>query len=140
VKLLAVENAQARVFYEIEALRGGWTSRQLDRQIHSHFYERTALSKNKAAMLRKGAGAKSDDVVTAEEEIKDPFVLEFLDLKDVYSESELEAALIERLETVLLELGDDFAFVGRYRSLGGRTCPAASGVHRVRRESGRPDG
>jgi predicted nuclease of restriction endonuclease-like (RecB) superfamily len=117
VKLLAVENAQARVFYEVEALRGGWTSRQLDRQIQSQFYERTALSKNKAAMLRKGAGAKADDAVTAAEEIKDPFVLEFLDLKDEYSESDLEAALIARLETFLLELGDDFAFVGRQRRL-----------------------
>lgn len=52
-----------------------------------------------------------------EEEIKDPFILEFLDLKDEYSESDLEAALIARLETFLLELGDDFAFVGRQRRL-----------------------
>jgi predicted nuclease of restriction endonuclease-like (RecB) superfamily len=117
VRLLGVESAHARVFYETEALRGGWTSRQLDRQIQSQFYERTALSRNKAAMLRKGRGAKADDAVTAEEEIKDPFVLEFLDLKDEYSESDLEAALIARLETFLLELGDDFAFVGRQRRL-----------------------
>jgi predicted nuclease of restriction endonuclease-like (RecB) superfamily len=117
VRLLGVERAHARVFYETEALRGGWTSRQLDRQIQSQFYERTALSRNKAAMLRKGRGAKADDAVTAEEEIKDPFVLEFLDLKDEYSESDLEAALIARLETFLLELGDDFAFVGRQRRL-----------------------
>jgi predicted nuclease of restriction endonuclease-like (RecB) superfamily len=116
VRLLAVENTRARTFYETEALRGGWTSRQLDRQIQSQFYERTALSRNKAAMLRKGR-AKADHVVTAEEEIKDPFVLEFLDLKDEYSESDLEAALIARLEIFLLELGDDFAFVGRQRRL-----------------------
>jgi predicted nuclease of restriction endonuclease-like (RecB) superfamily len=112
VRLLGVESAHARVFYETEALRGGWTSRQLDRQIQSQFYERTALSRNKAAILRKGRGAKADDAVTAEAEIKDPFVLEFLDLKDEYSESDLEAALIARLETFLLELGDDFAFIG----------------------------
>ena len=117
VRLLAVKSAGARTFYEAEALRGGWTSRQLDRQIQSQFYERTALSRDKAAMLRKGAGAQADDTVTAEEEIKDPYVLEFLDLKDEYSESELEAALIARLESFLLELGDDFAFVGRQRRL-----------------------
>jgi len=115
VSLLAVKNAHARAFYEAEALRGGWTSRQLDRQIESQFYERTALSRNKAAMLRKG---HTIDVVTAEEEIKDPYVLEFLDLKDEYSESDLEAALIARLETSLLELGEDFAFVGRQRPSG----------------------
>lgn len=89
MRLLAVENTRARTFYETEALRGGWTSRQLDRQIQSQFYERTALSRNKAAMLRKGR-AKAEDVVTAEEEIEDPFVLEFLDLKDEYSESDLD--------------------------------------------------
>ena len=117
VRLLGVKNPRARTFYETEALRGGWTSRQLDRQIQSQFYERTALSRDKAAMLRKGAGAKADDAVTAEEEIKDPYVLEFLGLKDEYSESELEAALIAGLEAFLLELGDDFAFVGRQRRL-----------------------
>ena len=117
VRLLAVKNAQARAFYETEALRGGWTSRQLDRQIQSQFHERTALSRDKAAMLRKGAIAKAEDSITLEEEIKDPYVLEFLNLKDEYSENDLETALIARLETFLLELGDDFAFVGRQRRL-----------------------
>jgi predicted nuclease of restriction endonuclease-like (RecB) superfamily len=81
------------------------------------FYERTALSRNKAAMLKKGEKAKPEDAVTPEEEIKDPFVLEFLGLKDEYSESEVEEALIEHLESFLLELGSDFAFVGRQRRL-----------------------
>ncbi|RJP70054.1 MAG: DUF1016 family protein [Candidatus Abyssobacteria bacterium SURF_17] len=57
VRLLAVKNEQARHFYETEALRGGWSVRQLDRQINSQFYERTALSRNKAAMLKKGERA-----------------------------------------------------------------------------------
>ncbi len=56
-------------------------------------------------------------MLTAEEEIKDPFVLEFLNLKDEYSESEMEEALIRHLESFLLELGGDFAFVGRQRRL-----------------------
>lgn len=117
VRLLSVENPEARNFYEAEALRGGWSVRQLDRQISSLFYERTLLSKNKAAMLKKGAAPKPEDAITPEEEIKDPLVLEFLGLKDEYSESELEEALIRELERFLLELGGDFAFVGRQRRL-----------------------
>jgi predicted nuclease of restriction endonuclease-like (RecB) superfamily len=117
VRLLSVRNIHARSFYETEALRGGWTNRQLDRQIQSQFYERTALSRVKAAMLRREAVPEPEDATTPEEEIRSPYVLEFLGLKDEYSESELEAALIARLETFLLELGDDFAFVGRQRRL-----------------------
>ena len=117
VRLLSVTSEQARKFYEKEALRGGWSVRQLDRQINSLFYERTALSRNKAKMLIKGAVAKREDAITPEEEIKDPYVLEFLGLKDEYSESDVEEALILHLERFLLELGGDFAFVGRQRRL-----------------------
>lgn len=112
-----VKTEQARSFYETEALRNGWTVRQLSRQIESQFYERTALSRNKEAMLGRGADQVPEDTITPEEEIKDPFVLEFLDLKDEYSESDLEGALIKRLESFLLELGGDFTFVGRQRRL-----------------------
>ena len=117
VRLLSVKDDPARQFYEVEALRGGWSVRQLDRQIGSQFYERTALSKNKAAMLTKGAVAKPQDAISPDEAVKDPYVLEFLNLKDEYSESDLEAALIHRLEDFLLELGSDFTFVGRQRRL-----------------------
>ena len=97
VRLLSLKSKQARAFYEEEALRGGWSVRQLNRQIESQLYERTALSKNKAAMLPRGAKPKPQDAVTPEEQIKDPYVLEFLSLKDEYSESELEEALILHL-------------------------------------------
>ena len=117
VRLLAVESREGREFYEVEALRGGWTVRQLDRQIASQFYERTLLSRSKAAMLKKGGVTRPEDAVAPEEEIKDPVILEFLGLKDEYSESDLEEALIGKLETFLLELGGDFAFVGRQRRL-----------------------
>lgn len=117
VLLLSVQNPEARAFYEDEALRGGWSVRQLSRQINSQFYERTALSRNKASMLKRGAIPKPEDAVSLEEEIKDPFVLEFLGLKDEYSESDLEGALIQQLEGFLLELGSDFAFIGRQRRL-----------------------
>ncbi len=117
VRLLTVRHVPARQFYETEALRGGWSVRQLDRQINSQFYERAALSRSKASMLAKGAIAQPRDLVVPEEAIKDPYVLEFLELKDEYSETQLEAALIERLEIFLLELGGDFAFIGRQRRL-----------------------
>ena len=117
VELLAVESPEGRAFYEAEALRGGWGVRQLRRQISSRFYERTLLSRNKAAMLRKGGKPLPADAVSPEEEIKDPLVLEFLGLKDEYSETDLEEALIQHLESFLLELGGDFAFVGRQRRL-----------------------
>ena len=117
VRLLSVKDGHARQFYETEALRGGWSVRQLDRQIGSQFYERTALSKNKASMLTKGSVAKPEDTIRPDEAVKDPYVLEFLNLKDQYSESELEEALIHRLEDFLLELGSEFTFVGRQRRL-----------------------
>ena len=117
VKLLTVKDEKARRFYEEEALRGGWSVRQLDRQIGSLFYERTLLSKDKAAMLRKGSKPQTGDALTVDEAVRDPLVLEFLNLKDEYSESDLEDALVRHLEAFLLELGGDFTFVGRQRRL-----------------------
>jgi predicted nuclease of restriction endonuclease-like (RecB) superfamily len=98
-------------------LRGGWTIRQLDRQIQSQFYERTALSRDKAALLRDGTRSLATDTMTPDEEIKNPYLLEFLGLKDEYSETELEEALIGKLQAFLLELGGDFTFVGRQHRL-----------------------
>ena len=117
VRLMGISSGEARRFYETEALRCGWSVRQLDRQISSQFYERTALSRNKVSMLKKAGRAEPGDLLTPEEEIKDPFVLEFLGLRDEYSESDLEEALILHLEAFLLELGGDFAFVARQRRL-----------------------
>jgi len=112
-----IKEDDTRKFYESEALRSGWSVRQLDRQISSQFYERTLLSKNKTAMIKKGEKPLPEDIVTPEEEIKDPFILEFLGLKDEYSENDLEEALISHLENFLLELGSDFAFIGRQKRL-----------------------
>ena len=109
----STRSVEEREFYEAEALRGGWSVRQ----IGSQFYTRALLSKNKRAMLEKGSQAQPSDAVTPDEAIKDPYVLEFLNLKDEYSETDLEDALIHRLEDFLLELGSDFTFVGRQRRL-----------------------
>jgi predicted nuclease of restriction endonuclease-like (RecB) superfamily len=94
VRLLAVISAHARAFYENAALRGGWTIRQLDRQIQSQFCERTALLRDKATLLRESDQSHASDSLTPDEEIKDPYVLEFLGLRDDYSESQLEDALL----------------------------------------------
>lgn len=117
VTLLSVKSENARRFYEKEALRGAWSVRQLDRQINSQFYERVTLSRNKASMLRRGKVKLPEDHIRPEEEIKDPYVLEFLDLRDQYSETNLEEALIHHLESFLLELGSDFCFLGRQKRL-----------------------
>lgn len=117
VKLLSVKNKSARDFYHQEALRGGWSVRQLDRQVSTLFFERTALSRNKLTMLTKGTKPRPSDKTLPTDEIRDPYVLEFLGLKDEYSETELENAMIQHMETFLLELGSDFAFIGRQRRL-----------------------
>ena len=117
VRLLAVKKQAARNFYESEAIRGGWSVRQLIRQIDSQFYERTLMSRDQTEVLTKGQQPKAEDRVNPDEEIKDPYILEFLNLKDEYSESDLESALVENLEAFLMELGGDFAFIGRQRRL-----------------------
>lgn len=117
VRLLSLKSEEARRFYEREALRGGWSFRQLDRQIGSQLYERLALSRDKAALLRKSVKPSRADLLEAEEEIREPYILEFLDLKDEYSEGDLEESLIRHLEQFLIELGNEFCFVGRQRRL-----------------------
>ena len=111
--LMRVDNAPKRDFYEAECICGGWPVRQLDRQIQSLLYERSRLSKQKRAVIAKAHENKI--IVRPEDEIKDPYVLEFLGLKDEYSESELEDALISHLENFLLELGRGFTFVARQK-------------------------
>lgn len=105
---------ESEKFYHDEALRGGWSVRQLRRQIDSRYYERLALSENKAALMQKENNLSDR---SPEPVVKDPFVLEFLGLKDEYSENDLEQALIGHLETFLLELGGDFCFVARQKRL-----------------------
>lgn len=112
VRLLSVQELPARRFYEEETLRSGWSVRQLDRQIAAQFYQRSKAARR--ALVAKG---QAGDDLTPDEHIRDPFVLEFLGLKDEYSEYELEEALILRLEHFLLELGDDFAFMARQKRL-----------------------
>lgn len=115
-RLLSLQDPEARAFYEAEALRGGWSVRQLDRQIATQFYEQSKRASEKGAR-HPTASAQPGDAPTLQEETRDPYILEFLDLKDEYAESDLEDALVHRIEDFLLELGGDFAFIGRQRRL-----------------------
>jgi predicted nuclease of restriction endonuclease-like (RecB) superfamily len=117
VQLMSVPDLQARSFYESESIAGGWSVRQLDRQIGTQFYERSLGSKNRDDFLAWGRGPKREDMVTVEEEVRDPYLLEFLNLKDEYGESDLEEALIRHLEWFLLEMGKGFTFVARQKKV-----------------------
>jgi len=113
--LMRLDEPLKREFYEVECIRGNWSVRQLDRQIQSMLYERTALSKRKLSVIAKAH--EKPITLRPEDEIKDPYILEFLGLKDEYSESQLEEALIKYLEHFLLELGIGFAFVARQKRI-----------------------
>ncbi|MGZ5514102.1 MAG: PDDEXK nuclease domain-containing protein [Candidatus Aminicenantales bacterium] len=117
VHLMSVPNIQARAFYESESIAGGWSVRQLDRQIGTQFYERSLGSKNRDDFLTRGRGPRREDMMTVEEEVRDPYLLEFLNLKDEYGESDLEEALIRHLEWFLLEMGTGFTFVARQKKV-----------------------
>jgi len=107
VRLMAVEKPQARTFYETEAIRGGWSVRQLTRQIDTQFYERAVKSKRPQALLARGHVPLRSDAVLVAEEIRDPYLLEFLNLKDEYGENDLEEALIRHLEGFSWKWGRD---------------------------------
>ena len=115
VTLLSVTDPEARRFYEIEAADNGWSVRELKRQIDSSLYQRLALSRDKDEVRRL---AREGQVVEkASDLIKDPVVLEFLGLEETpaYSESDLETAIIDRLQQFLLELGKGFLFEARQK-------------------------
>lgn len=115
--LLRVDREEARAFYEIEAIRNGWSGRQLERQINSLLFERLLKSRDKEGVLAlAGKGLLVEHPVDA---IKDPYVLEFLNLpeSECLTETQIESALISQMQAFLLELGQGFAFVGRQKRL-----------------------
>ena len=113
VILSRMENAAERSFYEIESLEGNWSVRELQRQIDSGLYERLTLSKDKKKV--KELSLKGQVIESPEDVLKTPYVLEFLGLdeKASYSETDLEAAIINKIEHFLLEMGKGFLFQGR---------------------------
>ncbi len=113
--LLKVDNENTREFYIEEAIAGNWSTRQLERQINSLYYERVFLSKKHGNENVKVEDENNNEKMQLSHFIKDPFVLEFLDVKEneKLAETQLESALIEKLHKFLLELGNGFAYVGR---------------------------
>lgn len=111
--LLRVDRAAARDFYEIEAIRFAWSARELERQINSLLFDRLAKSRDKKGLMR--LATKGQEVSLPIDVVKDPVVLEFLNIPESprLVESKLEQALIDNLQTFLLELGKGFAFVSR---------------------------
>jgi predicted nuclease of restriction endonuclease-like (RecB) superfamily len=115
VFLISIENADERSFYEIEASANSWTLPELKRQFNSGLYERLALSRDKDEIRKL---AQEGQIITKPHDLlKEPYVLEFLGLdeKSKYSESDLESAIIDKLERFLLELGKGFLFEARQR-------------------------
>ncbi|NVM89983.1 putative nuclease of restriction endonuclease-like (RecB) superfamily [Variovorax sp. SG517] len=112
-QLLRAARPEARAFYEIEAIRSAWSVRELQRQMASLLYDRLAKSKDKKGLMR--LATHGQEVMQPLDVLKDPVVIEFLDLPESPKlvESRLEQALIENLQNFLLELGKGFAFVSR---------------------------
>lgn len=117
--LMRVEEPKRREFYLNESANEGWTSRQLERQINSFYFERLLATQKEKRPEIAGEIFKLEPNTEADFIIKDPYILEFLDLKEniKYSESELEQGLIDKLHNFLLELGKGFSFVARQKRI-----------------------
>ena len=121
VRLLSIKDENERNFYIIETAENNWTERELDRQINSSLYERLLLSKDKNAI--KELSEKGQQILQEQDLLKDPLVLEFLNIKQEqkYSENDLETAIIDNLGEFLLELGKGFTFVARQQRISSGT-------------------
>jgi predicted nuclease of restriction endonuclease-like (RecB) superfamily len=121
--LMRVENPNARAYYIQEAVEQNWGVRGLERQINSFYYERILSSKNKKAVQKEAVQKTKALVPHITDFIKDPYVLEFLQIKpsEHLYESELEQALLDNIQHFLLELGKGFAFVNRQQHIDADT-------------------
>jgi len=117
LKLMRIDDENERKFYEIESIKNNWSLNELQRQYDSALYTRLALSRNKNEVIK--LSEKGLIIEKSKDAIKDPYVLEFIGLseKSVYSESDLEQKLIDKLEHFLLELGTGFTFVARQKRI-----------------------
>lgn len=115
--LMRVQNPEKRVFYEEEAIKGGWNTRALDRQINAFYYERLLASQDKGAIKNEAIEKTTTFGNNKIDFIKNPYVLEFLNVTSDYKlyESDLEQLLIDNLQEFLLELGRGFSFVARQK-------------------------
>ena len=116
-ELLKVEEPLARSFYEQESIQNSWSVRELKRQINSMLFERLAHSRDTKAVMRMAE--KGQIIEKPEDAIKDPYILEFLNLKEEtsYTETQFEQAIIDKLQYFLLEIGKGFSFVARQKRI-----------------------
>jgi predicted nuclease of restriction endonuclease-like (RecB) superfamily len=114
---MRVTEADARRFYEAEAVRANWSRRDLERQINSLYHQRLLASADKTGMLQ--SQRQPEQPLRPVDVLKDPYVLEFLDLPSTpqLRESHLEDAIITRLQQFLLELGRGFSFIARQQRI-----------------------
>ena len=121
--LIRIENEKARAYYMNEAADQNWSTRTLERQINSLYYERLIMSKDKTPVKEEMQEKTAALAPVPEDFIKDPYVLEFLNIPDVrqFRESELEQAIVDKLQAFMLELGRGFAFVARQKRIGTET-------------------
>ncbi len=121
--LIRLEDEKVRQFYVKEAVQNSWSVRALERQINSHYYERLLSSRKKEPIKKEAENNISKMCADPSEFIKDPYVLEFLNLKPDagYQEKDLEGALISQLQKFLLELGKGFSFVSRQQRISTET-------------------
>ena len=115
--LATIEDPLKRAFYEQETIHGCWTSRELDRQVSSQYYERMGLSKDKKALQH--LVAQKAQQLSPKDILHDPVTLEFLDMEsqDVYAETKLEKAILNNLQKFLLEMGRGFCFEHRQKRI-----------------------
>lgn len=115
--LMRITRSEARMFYEYEAGKNHWSSRELERQVSSLLFDRLAKSKDKEGLLK--LACKGQEIINPVDSIKEPIVLEFLGIPESHRlvESKLEEALLNNLQTFLLEMGKGFAFVARQKRL-----------------------
>jgi predicted nuclease of restriction endonuclease-like (RecB) superfamily len=116
--LIPIKQTVKREFYAEMCRVHGWSTRALTEKLDGMLYERTALSKKPAQLIRQElASLRDHDELTPARVFQDPYMLDFLELKDTYSEKDLESALLREIERFLLELGAGFAFVERQKRI-----------------------
>jgi predicted nuclease of restriction endonuclease-like (RecB) superfamily len=117
VELIRISEPLKRAFYEIEGINGCWSVPQLKRQIESLLYERTGMSKDKVGLVE--SVHKQNAVIQIEDIIRDPYILEFSGFPEMhqFSEHDLETALLDHIQSFLLELGNGFCFEARQRRI-----------------------
>jgi predicted nuclease of restriction endonuclease-like (RecB) superfamily len=117
IELVKIEDELKRTFYEVETIKGNWSVRELKRQIGSLLYERVGLSVDKKSLLQ--SLENKTEIFNPSAIIKEPYILEFtgLEAKEIYSETDLETALLNHIESFLLELGTGFCFEARQKRI-----------------------